>query len=853
MNITDGYCGIDCPAGSVDSNGATVDHPAISHGTEIEIQCEYPFGDSIVIKCYDSQLLVTGQCGQNCIGGTIMENGGKVTFESLAHNEVKNYTCENQYASSTDGVSFTSVITFACHNGDLEKTGICWADCPDGSIKDNGITVLIDAMLYLESRHYDCEPNYKFGTVEVTCDQGTYQVLSGSCGVPCAEAPYASTYTRSKDVLIPEIIHGGTLDYVCPIAEGLSGSFTMSCVNGQRNVISGTCGERCPAQGVNAYGASFVSPLMDHDSAFEQPCVAPFNGSVELNCTFGQLVWTSHCGTGCFAGNYTLPNGAVVFYSTMTGGTFTSLSCPPGYYGDSVTLQCMDGQPELAGGYCHAGCSGGAFETDTWRLTHGDFYHNSSNVMTCPDGFMGTVTLQCFSGVLTMSTGYCFQECASATFNLKPGVAFVHGTLEHMEVSSNYACPPGYVGSVRLQCLDGEVEVAEGACPAHCPSGAVQGAAFNDMQHLEETSITCPEAGLLNVRCEDRIVTVTGGQCLYGCPAGQIEVNGTSVGYLEAAHNTSQSGTCTGNSVGSVRVKCFDTNVSLDPLPGERCFDGCSQRMTSTRDGTWFTTPLIGHDQRANVQCPGGKLGVIELHCFDDEVTILSGTCGPENCAAGTVPQLLADDTTVQLVHPAFNDGHAAGPGLCPSPYQGEASFTCRNGTVEIDDVTLVVSATIDFLPPPSLSNSTAEVDPDERFLLCACCADPPMLPGVQSLAGFDEKIILVWALSAGSAGLVLAAASGLWLMRPKPKPNIKASRVLPDPNAVLALGDIQKPGTMALGDIEKPGMMMLQMSPVAALPPANNANTMVLEDDPAAANRNTMREVAMVKFQDWS
>ena len=178
------------------------------------------------------------------------------------------------------------------------------------------------------------------------------------------------------------------------------------------------------------------------------------------------------------------------------------------------------------------------------------------------------------------------------------------------------ACPDGFVGSVRLYCNNSVVSIGMGGCPAHCTASGIEGATYGGMLHQEIADLVCPEFGALNVRCYDGEVNVLSGACIYGCAAGAIlDERNSSIEFIAMEHDGNTTGVCSGDSTGFIRVKCNDTHVYADPLPGEKCFRHCLPKTISTLDGSQVQTPYIYHGQMASIDCPAGKPGIIMVQC----------------------------------------------------------------------------------------------------------------------------------------------------------------------------------------------------------------------------------------------
>mmetsp|Transcript_50847 Transcript_50847/g.91400 ORF Transcript_50847/g.91400 Transcript_50847/m.91400 type:complete len:1384 (+) Transcript_50847:47-4198(+) len=790
-----GFCGRNCPGGSLPSNSAIVDYGSIRHAVSHNISCPYPWGSYLTLRCYDGSIRQTGRCGQSCPGSTVAQNGAIIVYPDLDHESVQEFDCKAQFVGA---LSFTGSLFISCYDGVISTIGACYADCSPGTIRNNGAKI-ISTVLVPSTKSLDltCEPRPAYGRVTVTCLEGFLVVTKGSCGLPCVAGPFSSYLTRHTDVDLPEVWHDEGIWKDCP--QDLSGQVWIKCTDGILRVQEGECGERCASESLVVYGASFVSPLLDHNEIFLQPCLPPYSGVANATCIFGQLHVVSKCERGCFAGMKVLPGGATVPHPDLVSGDKSSPECPEGYVGE-VTLVCVDGTMEVYEGACNSHCAADRFTGPSgYEVQYGDILHNGSTWVSCPSGYVGNIMLRCDGGLVTIQEGSCPRNCQSGKVYVRDGVTLSFDQMKHGELSKSKKCPNAYTGSIVLICDDSEVKVESGVCLKHCGNGNAQGATYRTLEHEDLVSLTCPEVGEVRVKCFDGDVTVLSGACLYGCKKGNMEdVHGITVAHDDFNHDSVFNGTCSEGGLGTVELYCYDKVITvMEPLQANRCERHCNPQITTARDGTDVMSPYIEHLQSDMVPCPNGTTGVLSLRCDDGTVTVYDGVCGDMNCRAGEV---MSNEAV--LSHNAINDLRTDGPGDCGSDFMGQPVFLCQSGVTTVLDVTLVMQprapgdANVDELGP------AYDFIEDDRFLLCGCCLPPGSQPGVDSVMGDDSRNIMYWAIAVGSSGLVLSFFSGIWILSQKSPPKI--SKVIPEEAVVQGTAAIQDiDGKFALGDFD--------------------------------------------------
>jgi hypothetical protein len=168
------------------------------------------------------------------------------------------------------------------------------------------------------------------------------------------------------------------------------------------------------------------------------------------------------------------------------------------------------------------------------------------------------------------------------------------------------------------------------------------------------------------------------------------------------------------------------------------------------------------------MRCPNGLLGLITVSCYDTEFSVIDGVCGDMNCPESTV-----SSNGAVLGHFAINNGWRAGPTTCPNPFEGIATFQCRNGTTTVDEVTMQLAISPEDVEAVAIGNESSA---DSRFILCGCCHPLGAPPGAEPVKGRDTGVY-IWILSLGGGiAIVLSAISGWYFL-----PRKKSSRVWPE------------------------------------------------------------------------
>eukprot|EP00929_Paragymnodinium_shiwhaense_P022144 TRINITY_DN14233_c0_g5_i2.p1 TRINITY_DN14233_c0_g5~~TRINITY_DN14233_c0_g5_i2.p1 ORF type:complete len:1294 (-),score=168.87 TRINITY_DN14233_c0_g5_i2:359-4189(-) len=729
-----GTCGTNCKPDTISVGYATVSYDMIPHGPEgVEVPCPPPYVGNVTLLCYEGRSFYEGSCGAPCSDGRYRRNGAQILYTAMNHSQEKNYQCVSRFPGS--GMTFSGNVTLQCVDGSIKADGSCYPDCGSGDIKSGGSDVYYPNLKDKESARVECMPDAMYGVVTVSCLEGLAQVTEGTCGRPCWPSPYTSRATRFTDVDVPILQHFSETWVPCP--EELSGELLFLCENSLRDVKEGGCGERCEAESLLVFGASFVSPRMDHLKTYSQPCNWPFNGTVDLFCEYGNLNVTNNCRVGCYADTARVNGGngefALIDYPEMLDSVLFPATCPDGFSGD-VVLQCWNGAARVYSGACNASCDAGTYNqaSPPVELTHYPMVHGDMVERPCPASFSGSIKLRCERGKVEYVEGSCMRNCPRGSLFIRMGVNMLYGPRPHGDMYPLKLCPTrGYVGSIRMKCENGVVKHIDGECLAHCGEGkTTQGARYLGLAHGTNTSLQCPELGQVVASCNDGLVKEIGGTCIKPCPAGKLnDTNGTVVQYDSMEHLANTSGICSGFATGRVRVACNNTEVSIISSGADRCYRHCLGRNITFQQGRFkLYAPDTSHGQKSFVKCPKGEKGTIAFRCNDAVLEWADGSCGDANCREGS---FVSGGATVP--HPSINDRQEAGPMDCPAGYIGQGYFGCNNGSAFLKEV-VHYDPVVPYNPNRTENGTNASLeelglDPfDNRVMLCSCCTPPPLV-----------------------------------------------------------------------------------------------------------------------------
>jgi hypothetical protein len=461
------------------------------------------------------------------------------------------------------------------------------------------------------------------------CNTG-FRALNGSCVLEGADCTSRTFNTGPcGDITLPATNNGEISIANCP--GGCSGTRNAECFNGDYPYIHGACGPVvCPASTyVNpTCGTSYWDPSPVTNSVYGS-CGEKCDGLQVRNC-FSSGQWSGAFtvvgGWGCrpkprdacIATTYTTPcGGEVVDIPVIEAGQATTIACPGGCKGGTITASCLDGS------------------------TNGGLPTVRNNCHHCGDGIKDAAEV-CDSNYLACtapSTGsqLCLPDCS------------------------------GYGPCLPDSCLD--MEVSAGTCGPLTLPGVPSG---------ETSRVACPpgcSGGEITAVCSGRTFTVSGSCTPNACVATPVTIPGCGTATLAAttSGNYSTINPCPGGCPGSVRSTCLNGNFGT--LEG-----ACAPRTcTATTVGQPYSQcgnvaiPETNSGSDGIGVCRAGCTGGITRRCNNGVWGTPQGSCAPTGCARTLVSTTCGD----AYLEPRSSGGNQTV--ACPG-CQGTVTASCTEG-----------------------------------------------------------------------------------------------------------------------------------------------------------------------------
>lgn len=378
--------------------------------------------------------------------------------------------------------------------------------CPDGILKVSSRTNTSVALVHHDLIPHgagatsQCPAGYN-GTLRLACDDGVLSVSSGNCckqcpqgvsvqvtsgGFPGARRLQASPDDGSDDVssqslgvakpnlpLVVRLQHGMMLDgetQEVPCPDGLVGTAQLHCQDGTAFLVVDRCRAPKPCTpGPTLVGQALVEHgEMLHGGQSNGQCPTSFEGTYVLACLDGVVATQSGtCRATCDAGSFWVDRGNVqLWHPTMLSSYTARVVCPSGSAGEGVYIQCDGGYLKVTGGTCTSTqCREGYVQIFGLQVPHPAMDRGSNQIVNCPEGYTGTANLTCVGGDLRVAQNNCFRSCQGGWFYDVATVPIKHEMATHGSIVLA-ECPSGYLGSVPLQCSDGNLTLA--CAPSHC-------------------------------------------------------------------------------------------------------------------------------------------------------------------------------------------------------------------------------------------------------------------------------------------------------------------------------------------------------------------------------------------------
>eukprot|EP00494_Astrolonche_serrata_P034002 UN34271 len=326
--------------------------------------------------------------------------------------------------------------------------------------------------------------------------------MSGSCDLYCT-----SGELDSFGAIVPydALIYGGEMMYDCP--DGFSGGLKLSCENGNLTIMNGRCYQNCLSDIHNINEIEIEIDFMaEHSESVVVPCPSPdYIGEMELLCIEGNILHVDDsCISNCVSREIET-NGHYLIVPVVNHGSEEMMDCSIlniEYIG-VVAVSCAEGNITLESGECilQDRCPENSVElkmlgtddvsVDTYiDIIFPELHHGQVLDVSCPEKYLGTITLTCNNGTKTHLHGTCVEDLDCST-----------GELEHEDVIYMYPAlinGQGYVltcdnekysGEYVIECVRGFINVLVMNCFRRCFTGEMQvldhRITYPDLKHEE--------------------------------------------------------------------------------------------------------------------------------------------------------------------------------------------------------------------------------------------------------------------------------------------------------------------------------------------------------------------------------
>ncbi|CAD7926315.1 unnamed protein product [Amoebophrya sp. A120] len=355
---TGGVCLTNCPAREFTSNTVNLRHPSIAHGQMYEADCgswNLDYTGRIKIFCFQGAVNETGRCSRHCAPGSVVSNGATVPHEKIEHGTNKNLTCS---LANVGTIDFAHEMNLACNdgavsmeyavqNGARNVTGTCMRNClgptklfgttfrhpkiidgtmiqvdcagpgklvlqcndgiaspynskcfqtcpPDTLIDARGIAVtwVAPPITHDTIRNAECDATVASGTAEVKCLDGIPRIQASFCKLNCyagsIQQPDPDNLYKYPIILSHgDLKHGETEEVACP--SHLAGRATVQCDDSVVKIVAGSCGtSNCmPSELRSGEDLMIAYPQMNHAETYETDCGPGFIGRIKFRCNEG--------------------------------------------------------------------------------------------------------------------------------------------------------------------------------------------------------------------------------------------------------------------------------------------------------------------------------------------------------------------------------------------------------------------------------------------------------------------------------------------------------------------------------------------------------------------------------------
>lgn len=522
--------------------------------------------------------------------------------------------------------------------------GVAVTDPDSASIdRTSGNTVLVGALPFATlglgaSYAGDCWGNkFTYYVTKALTDSATYAAGTSSGQITVRTGSTALTTpgpsTMTAAAAFAVVSHGED-------ALGASGrNFTTArnyCNTEQGNAsVTRVDKENCDTTNAEVYASEFNNGA--NAANFFDDVVIFGNKTGFTGCNAGTVNWGAGCGGPIGA----LSNGAsAVATNNVAGRTGSATAtCTNGVLSTSGTCNVITDCPAQAVTW-NTSCTG-----SVGALTDG----NAATVTNTASNYTGSVTATCTGGSIVTSAGTCSSTagCNAQTTTWNTNCSAAVGALSHGGSAGVTNTASGYTGSGTASCSGG-VLTTTGSCSA--------------------VSNCAPQTFAWNTNCSGTTGTINHGS--------NALVTNTAGGYS-----------------GSVTATC--TNGSLSPSGGSctAVAGNCASQAVSWGSGCSATAGALNHGDSSGTlaNTASGFTGSATATCNNGTSTA-SGTCNA-NCAAQTVSW----NTNCSGSANAINHGANETVTNSASGYNGSATATCSNGTINLTDLSCATTV------PPKL------------------------------------------------------------------------------------------------------------------------------------------------------
>ncbi|CAE7574871.1 PKHD1, partial [Symbiodinium natans] len=694
-------CGAPCNASEQDPD---------LHGSEAVIPC-YTFISSMYdgnafLSCDDGVYKpnITG-CQRACLPGemTTVVVAGDVYDDVTVTDRLSSGVVEQRNCSLLDS-GYHGILNLTCSNGLLTDSHSCHKLCLTSSSVDVSIGGNVLPVSPVSQIEHDQTGLVSCGSVVagytgdvvLTCNEGTITADTSACMGACSLGQSLSVTFAGEAkglTLSSEIPHGQTGIEGCSRADsGFTGNLVIACSDGVATLSSESCQERSCAEDLSwqmTLGSMTVTKALDAE--------VNHAGIITLNCSEVNMEWDNEIAVTCIKGAL-IPDysdckpACMPDYGTPLLMGLENVTVSPDNRmadGDTFVKQCSDFGSQHQGTMLVT-CSLGTLSVDSsclvgcgasqivqanldWQLFVTDIgqviLHSQSADVDCPDGFSGSMTVNCDAGVATVDMPTSCEPLPC------PG-----GTTNYLEYD--------FVGR----------DITSEAFREHNASYTLE-CAFVNPAFRGDFQVVCKYGNLTG-----DFSTCIGDPCLYGASVEafvgwQSAVKESPYGQVEHGTTwTEDCGSINSEFSGDMMLTCVGGNIRYDPSTCVQLEVGC----LPTGEGAEI---MLGNDTKVVRTTSAVALGqAFTLDCSEVDsnwVGTISGTCGskgsyvglqvnciPQACAAG-LPSNVTKGGIFEVVSTSMALSHAQTEiATCESANEalrGELRLTCHYGVVLAD------------------------------------------------------------------------------------------------------------------------------------------------------------------------